>query len=84
MPDKELWNIFQMVDHVINQMDQTETSENSELYEKIRWALGEQEHMIITLSNCFTGIKEAHALFTKDLEAATKELDQKYNKPKDA
>lgn len=84
MPDKELWNIFQMVDHVINLLDQTETSENSELYEKIRWALGEQEHMIITLSNCFAGIKEAHALFTKDLEAATKELDQKYNKPKDA
>ena len=84
MPDKELWNIFQMVEHVINQMDQTETSENSELYEKIRWALGEQEHMIITLSNCITGIKEARALFTKDLEAATKELDQKYNKPKDA
>ena len=43
MPEKEMWNIYQMVNNIILQMDAAETPENAELFEKIRWALQEME-----------------------------------------
>lgn len=83
MPEKELWNIYQMVNNIIAQMDKAETVENGELFEKIRWALGEQEHMIIELSKCLEDMKEAHLKFSEAYFSATEELNQKYNKPKE-
>jgi hypothetical protein len=84
MPEKEMWNIFQMVSHVIDLMDKAETPENEELFEKIRWALGEQEHTIVTLSNCIESMREAHLTFSENFFNATEEINQKYNKPKEA
>ena len=84
MPEKEMWNIYQMVSHVIDLMDKAETPENEELFEKIRWALCEQEHTIITLSKCIEDMKAAHLNFSEAFFNATEEISQKYNKPKQA
>jgi vacuolar-type H+-ATPase subunit D/Vma8 len=84
MPEKEMWNIFPMVSHMINLMDKAETPENEELFEKIRWALDEQEHTIITLSNCIESMKEAHLTFSENFFSAMEEINQRYNKPKEA
>ena len=84
MPEKEMWNIYQMVNHVIALMDRAETPENEQLFEKIRWALNEQEHTIITLSNCIESMKEAHLVFSEEFFNAMEEINQKYNKPKEA
>jgi hypothetical protein len=83
MPEKEMWNIYQMVNNVIAQMDSVETAENGELFEKIRWALNEMEHTIVTLSNCLEDMREAYLKFSEAYFSATEELDQKYNKPKE-
>jgi hypothetical protein len=83
MPEKEMWNIYQMVNNVIAQMDKAETAENGELFEKIRWALGEMEHIIITLSNCLGDMQEAHLKFSEAFFSATEEINQKYIKPKE-
>lgn len=84
MPEKEMWNIFQTVSHVIDLMDRAETPENEELFEKIRWALSEQEHTILTLSNCIKSMREAHLDFSENFFNAMEEINQKYNKPKEA
>lgn len=84
MPEKEMWNIFQMVSYVIDLMDKAETQENEELFEKIRWVLDEQEHTIVTLSNCIESMKEAHLTFSENFFNAMEEINQKYNKPKEA
>lgn len=84
MPEKEMWNIYQMVNHVIELMDKAETPELGELFEKIRWALGEQECTITTLSKCLNEMREAHLAFSEALFNATEELNQKFNKPKGA
>lgn len=84
MPEKEMWNIYQMVNHIIELMDKAETAENGELFEKIRWALGEQEQIIVTLSNCINDMKEAHLAFSEAWFNATEELGQKFNKPREA
>lgn len=84
MPEKEMWNIYQMVNHVIELMDKAETPENEQLFEKIRWVLGEQEHTIVTLANCLADMQEAFTTFSEQYMSAREELDQKYRKPKEA
>jgi hypothetical protein len=83
MPEKEMWNIYQMVNNIVAQMDKAETTENGELFEKIRWALNEMELTIVTLSNCLDDMREAHLKFSEAYFSATEELNQKYNKPKE-
>lgn len=83
MPEKEMWNIYQMVANIIAQMDKEETEENGELFEKIRWAFTEMEHTIVTLSNCLTFMREGYLQFSEAYFSATEELNQKYNKPKE-
>lgn len=83
MPEKEMWNIFQMVSHVMDLMDKAETPELEGLFEKIRWALCEQEHTIIKLSNCLDTMREAHLKFSEAFFNATEELAQKYKVPQE-
>lgn len=82
MPEKEMWNLQQMVSHVITLMDKAETQELGELFEKIRWALGEQEHTIATLANCIETMKDSHLAFSEAWFRATEEINQRYNKPR--
>lgn len=84
MPEKEMWNLGQMVSHVIDLMDKSETPELGELFEKIRWALGEQEYTITTLTKCINEMREANLAFSEAVFNATEELNQKFNKPKEA
>ena len=83
MPEKEMWNIYQMVSHISDLMDKAETEENGELFEKIRWALNEMEHTIITLSNCLDDMREAHLKFSEAYFKATEEMNQRYRKPQE-
>ena len=84
MPEKEMWNLCQMVSHVIDLMYKSETPELEELFEKIRWAFGEQEYTITTLTKCINEMREANLAFSEAVFNATEELNQKYNKPKGA
>lgn len=82
MPEKEMWSLQQMVSHVITLMDEAETPELGELFEKIRWALGEQEHTITTLANCIEAMTDSHLAFSEAWFKATEEINQRYNKPR--
>lgn len=82
MPEKEMWNLQQMVSHVITLMDEAETPELGELFEKIRWALGEQEHTIATLAGCIEAMTDSHLAFSEAWFKATEEINQRYNKPR--
>lgn len=81
MPEKEMWDIYQMVNNVILQMDAAETPENGELFEKIRWTLQEMEHKLITISNEFSTMKEAFLKFAEAYNSVQEEIDYRYRKP---
>lgn len=84
MPEKELWDIYQMVSHVIDLMDKAETPENEELFEKIRWALQEMELKITRMSNSFSIMEDSLHKFSEAYNILQEELNQRYNKPKEA
>lgn len=84
MPEKEMWDIYQMVNNIILQMDKAETSENAELFEKIRWALQELEHRIVTMSNEFYRMQTAFLDFAEAYGSFQEELTFKYRKPQDS
>lgn len=84
MPEKELWNIYQMVNHVIDLMDKAETSENEELFEKIRWALQEMELKITRMSNSLSIMEDSFHKFSEAYNIWQEEINQRYNKPKEA
>lgn len=84
MPEKEMWDIYQMVNNVILQMDAAENRDNEELFEKIRWALQELEHKLITISNEFSSMKEAFLKFAEAYNSVQEEINFKYNKPQNS
>ena len=81
MPEKEMWDIYQMVNNIILQMDKAETPENGELFEKIRWALQELEHRIVTMSNEYSRMHEAFLKFTEAYNSVQEEITYSYRKP---
>jgi hypothetical protein len=83
MPEKEMYNIYQMVNHVIELMDKAETSENEELFEKIRWALQEMELMITRMSNSLSIMEDCFNKFSEAYTICQEEINQKYNKPRE-
>jgi Mg2+ and Co2+ transporter CorA len=84
MPEKELWNIYQMVNHIIDLMDKAETPENEELFEKIRWALQEMELKITRMSNSLSIMEDSFQKFSEAYNIWQEEINQRYNKPKEA
>ena len=84
MPEKEMWNIHQMVNNIILLMDKVETPENGELFEKIRWAFQEMEHKLVTISNEHERMREAFLNFAEAYNSVTEELNFKYKKPQDS
>ena len=81
MPEKEMWDIYQMVNNVVLQMDAAETPENAELFEKIRWALQEMEHKVVTMSNAIHDMQQAYLNFAEAYNNAREEMDFKYKIP---
>lgn len=84
MPEKEMWDIYQMVNNICLQMDKAETPENAELFEKIRWLIQEMEHKLVTMSNEFNRMKEAFSSFVEAYSSFQEELTFKYKKPQDS
>lgn len=84
MPEKEMWDIYQMMNNVCLQMDATETKENEELFEKIRWLLHEMEHKIVTMSNAIQDMQQAYLNFAEAYNNAREEMEFKYKKPQNS
>ena len=81
MSTEEMLNLYHMVNNVILQMDAKETSENAELFEKIRWLIQEMEHKIITMSNEFARMRDAYNAFAEAYKSVEEEIDYYYRKP---
>lgn len=84
MPENEMWDIYQMVNNIILQMDAAENRDNEELFEKIRWALQELEHKIVTMSNAIQDMQQAYLNFAEAYNNAREEMDFKYKKPQNS
>jgi hypothetical protein len=84
MPEKEMWDIYQMVNNICMQMDKAETPENKELFEKIRWLIQEMEHKLVTMSNEFSRMNEAFSSFAIAYNSIQEEMTFKYRKPQDS
>ena len=84
MPENEMWDIYQMVNNIILQMDAAENRDNEELFEKIRWALQELEHKIVTMSNVIQDMQQAYLNFAEAYNNAREEMDFKYKKPQNS
>lgn len=84
MPEKEMWDIYQMMNNVCLQMDTAETKENEELFEKIRWLLHEMEHKIVTMSNAIQDMQQAYLNFAEAYNNAREEMEFKYKKPQNS
>lgn len=81
MPEKEMWDIYQMVNNIILQMDAAENRDNEELFEKIRWALQEMEHKLVTISNEYERMHEAFLNFAEAYNSVQEEINYRYRKP---
>lgn len=84
MPEKEMWDIYQMMNNICLQMDAAETKENEELFEKIRWLLHEMECKIVTMSNAIEDMQQAYLNFSEAYNNAREEMDFKYKKPQNS
>lgn len=84
MPEKEMWDIYQMMNNICLQMDAAETKENEELFEKIRWLLHEMEYRLVTMSNAITDMQDAYIKFAEAYQSAREEIKFKYKKPQDS
>lgn len=79
--NETLWDIYQMVNNIILQMDKAETPENEELFEKIRWALQEMELKITRMSNSISIMEDAFNKFSDAYKSWQDEIYWKYKKP---
>lgn len=79
--NETLWDIYQMVNNIILQMDKAETPENEELFEKIRWALQEMELKITRMSNSISIMEDTFNKFSDAYRMWRDEINWKYKKP---
>ena len=80
---EDLYDIYQMVNNIILQMDKAETPESAELFEKIRWLIQELELKVTRMSNSLTIMEDSFVKFTEAHKILKEEIDYKYRKPKD-
>ena len=84
MPEKEMWDIYLMVNNIILQMDKAETPENAELFEKIRWLIQEMELKLTRTYHSVSIMEDSFTKFTEAYKIVKEEIDQKYRKPQDS
>jgi hypothetical protein len=80
MSTDEMLNLYQMVNNILLQMDAKETPENAELFEKIRWLIGEMEHKLITMSNDFAQMRDSFIPFAEAYKSIEEEINHRYCK----
>lgn len=78
---EELWDIYQMINNIILQMDEAETPENAELFEKIRWLIQELELKVTRMSNSISIMEDAFNKFSDAYKMWQDEINWKYKKP---
>jgi hypothetical protein len=76
-----MYDIYQMINNIILQMDKAETPENEELFEKIRWLIQEMELKLTRMYNSVSIMEDSLAKFTEAYKIVKEEIDQKYKKP---
>ena len=81
MDNEELCDIYQLVNNIILEMDEVETHEDAELFEKIRWALQEMELIVTRLYNSVEIMEDSMTKFMDAHRCAKEEIDYKYRKP---
>ena len=78
-----LWDIYQMINNVILQMDKAETPENEELFEKIRWLIQEMELKLTRMYNSVTIMEDSLTKFIEAHKIVREEIEQKYREPQE-
>ena len=81
MEDKEMYDIFQMVNNITLLMDVSETPENADLFEKIRWVLQEMEYKVVRMSNSLGIMEQSFTMFSEAYKLMQEEINYKYRKP---
>ena len=84
MNENGMWDIYQMVNNIILQMDKAETPENAELFEKIRWLIQEMELKLTRMYNSISIMEDSLVKFTEAYKIVNEEIEQKYRKPQDS
>jgi hypothetical protein len=77
----EMWDIYQMINSIMLQMDKAETPENEELFEKIRWALQEMELKLTRVYNSAAILEDSLTKFMDAHKCIEEELQQRYIRP---
>jgi hypothetical protein len=78
---EDLWNIYQMTDNIILQMDKAETPENEELFEKLRWLIQELELKVTRMHKSVIIMEDSMVKFMEAHKIVREEFEQKYKKP---
>lgn len=81
MEDKEMYDIFQIVNNITLLMDVSETPENADLFEKIRWVLQEMEYKVVRMSNSLGIMEQSFTMFSEAYKLMQEEINYKYRKP---
>ena len=81
--NEDLWDIYQMINNIILQMDEAETPENAELFEKIRWLIQELELKVTRMSNSISIMEECFSKFSDAFTVGMEEVKWKYKKPQE-
>ena len=76
-----MYDIYQMVNNIILQMDRAETPENEELFEKIRWLIQELELKVTRMSNSVSIMEDSLTKFMEAHKIVREEIEQRYKKP---
>ena len=84
MDDNEMYDIYQMINNILLQMDAAEIPENAELFEKIRWAFQEMEYKIVRMSNSISIMESSFQTFSDAYKLAVEEMKFKYKQPQDS
>lgn len=79
-----MYDIYQMINNIILQMDKAETPENAELFEKIRWLIQEMELKLTRMYNSVSIMEDSLVKFTEAHKIVSEEIHQRYKVPKDS
>lgn len=79
--NETMWDIYQMINNIMLQMDEAETPENEELFEKIRWLIQELEVKVTRLYNSVEIMEDSLVKFTDAYRCVKEKMDWKYKIP---
>lgn len=79
-----MYDIYQMINNICLQMDKAETTENAELFEKIRWLIQEMELKLTRMYNSVSIMEDSLVKFTEAHKIVQEEINQRYKVPENS